>query len=200
VAWSNQGRHLGGYWVAQKPTARWHRAVDGEEATRVVVCNAPIVEGSVMAADESSASSALGEVRRAAEENVFCDRMGRMARRIRLRPWAHCDHERGWIARAVRRMLYQVATSSRKGVDRASRRWSRRRQEHRASNGPEDSWSDHDCFLQPKARCWRCGERLGQVGERIYRIQCLMTSTTSTMRLPMCGGFSAARACRGPLC
>jgi len=36
--------------------------------TRVVVCNAPIVEGSVMAATESSASSPLEKVRRAAEE------------------------------------------------------------------------------------------------------------------------------------
>src|SRR5258706_14444496 len=36
--------------------------------TRVVVCNAPIVEGSVMAATEASASSPLEKVRRAAEE------------------------------------------------------------------------------------------------------------------------------------
>lgn len=36
--------------------------------TRVVVCNAPIVEGAVMAATEASAGSSLDEVRRTAEE------------------------------------------------------------------------------------------------------------------------------------
>jgi len=36
--------------------------------TRVVVCNAPIVEGAVMAATEASAGSSLEEVRRTAEE------------------------------------------------------------------------------------------------------------------------------------
>ena len=35
---------------------------------RVVVCNAPIVEGAVMAATEASAGSSLEEVRRTAEE------------------------------------------------------------------------------------------------------------------------------------
>jgi dihydroxyacetone kinase phosphotransfer subunit len=35
---------------------------------KVVVCNAPIVEGAVMAATESSGGAALHEVRRAAEE------------------------------------------------------------------------------------------------------------------------------------
>lgn len=35
---------------------------------RVVVCNAPIVEGAVMAATEASAGSSLDEVRRTAEE------------------------------------------------------------------------------------------------------------------------------------
>src|SRR3977135_2284731 len=39
-----------------------------KKRTRGVVCNAPIVEGSVMAATESSASSPLEKVRRAAEE------------------------------------------------------------------------------------------------------------------------------------
>jgi len=36
--------------------------------SRVVVCNAPIVEGAVMAATEASAGSSLEEVRRTAEE------------------------------------------------------------------------------------------------------------------------------------
>jgi phosphoenolpyruvate---glycerone phosphotransferase subunit DhaM len=40
---------------------------DGRQ-TRVVVCNAPIVEGAVMAATEASAGSSLEEVRRTAEE------------------------------------------------------------------------------------------------------------------------------------
>jgi dihydroxyacetone kinase phosphotransfer subunit len=35
---------------------------------KVVVCNAPIVEGAVMAATESSGGSALADVRHAAEE------------------------------------------------------------------------------------------------------------------------------------
>ena len=40
---------------------------DGQQS-RVVVCNAPIVEGAVMAATEASAGSSLEEVRRTAEE------------------------------------------------------------------------------------------------------------------------------------
>lgn len=40
----------------------------GKQQTRVVVCNAPIVEGAVMAATEASAGSSLEEVRRTAEE------------------------------------------------------------------------------------------------------------------------------------
>ncbi len=40
---------------------------DGQQ-TRVVVCDAPIVEGAVMAATEASAGSSLEEVRRTAEE------------------------------------------------------------------------------------------------------------------------------------
>ena len=38
------------------------------QQSRVVVCNAPIVEGAVMAATEASAGSSLEEVRRTAEE------------------------------------------------------------------------------------------------------------------------------------
>ena len=39
-----------------------------KQQSRVVVCNAPIVEGAVMAATEASAGSSLEEVRRTAEE------------------------------------------------------------------------------------------------------------------------------------
>jgi PTS hybrid protein len=39
-----------------------------ERRGRVVVCNAPIVEGAVMAATEASAGSSLDEVRQTAEE------------------------------------------------------------------------------------------------------------------------------------
>jgi dihydroxyacetone kinase phosphotransfer subunit len=39
-----------------------------ERRNRVVVCNAPIVEGAVMAATEASAGSSLDEVRHTAEE------------------------------------------------------------------------------------------------------------------------------------
>ena len=39
-----------------------------KQRAKMVVCNAPIVEGSVMAATESSGGSTLDQVRRAAEE------------------------------------------------------------------------------------------------------------------------------------
>jgi dihydroxyacetone kinase phosphotransfer subunit len=39
-----------------------------KKRTKVVVCNAPIVEGSVMAATEASGGASLEEVRRTAEE------------------------------------------------------------------------------------------------------------------------------------
>lgn len=39
-----------------------------EKRARIAVCNAPIVEGAVMAATESSGGSPLDEVRRTAEE------------------------------------------------------------------------------------------------------------------------------------
>jgi dihydroxyacetone kinase phosphotransfer subunit len=42
--------------------------LDAERRERVVVCEAPIVEGAVMAATESSGGSPLDEVRRTAEE------------------------------------------------------------------------------------------------------------------------------------
>jgi phosphoenolpyruvate---glycerone phosphotransferase subunit DhaM len=42
--------------------------LDAERRGRVVVCNAPIVEGAVMAATEASGGSTLETVRRTAEE------------------------------------------------------------------------------------------------------------------------------------
>jgi phosphoenolpyruvate---glycerone phosphotransferase subunit DhaM len=39
-----------------------------ERRKRIVVCNAPLVEGAVIAATESSGGSSLGDVRRTAEE------------------------------------------------------------------------------------------------------------------------------------
>ena len=39
-----------------------------KQRSKIVVCNAPIVEGAVMAATESSGGSTLDQVRRAAEE------------------------------------------------------------------------------------------------------------------------------------
>jgi phosphoenolpyruvate---glycerone phosphotransferase subunit DhaM len=42
--------------------------LDAERRGRVVVCNAPIVEGAVMAATEASGGSTLEAVRRTAEE------------------------------------------------------------------------------------------------------------------------------------
>jgi dihydroxyacetone kinase DhaKLM complex PTS-EIIA-like component DhaM len=42
--------------------------LDPERQENVVICNAPIVEGAVMAATEASTGSSLAEVREAAEE------------------------------------------------------------------------------------------------------------------------------------
>jgi phosphoenolpyruvate---glycerone phosphotransferase subunit DhaM len=39
-----------------------------ERRTRVVVCNAPVVEGAVIAATEASGGSSLAAVKRSAEE------------------------------------------------------------------------------------------------------------------------------------
>ena len=44
--------------------------LDADRRGRVVVCNAPIVEGAVMAATEASGGSPLETVRRTAEELV----------------------------------------------------------------------------------------------------------------------------------
>ena len=42
--------------------------LDADRRDRVVVCNAPIVEGAVIAATEASGGSSLDVVRRTAEE------------------------------------------------------------------------------------------------------------------------------------
>jgi dihydroxyacetone kinase DhaKLM complex PTS-EIIA-like component DhaM len=42
--------------------------LDGDRARKVVVCNAPVVEGAVMAATEASGGASLAEVRATAEE------------------------------------------------------------------------------------------------------------------------------------
>ena len=42
--------------------------LEGDRAGKAVVCNAPIVEGAVIAATEASGGASLGDVRRTAEE------------------------------------------------------------------------------------------------------------------------------------
>lgn len=42
--------------------------IDGDRAARIVVCNAPIVEGAVMAATEAAGGSSLEEVKATAED------------------------------------------------------------------------------------------------------------------------------------
>lgn len=68
-AWSDAGVavlvDLGG---AETNSEMAIEMLPGGQQTRVVVCNAPIVEGAVMAATEASAGSSLEEVRRTAEE------------------------------------------------------------------------------------------------------------------------------------
>lgn len=68
-AWSEAGVailvDLGG---AETNTEMAIELLPDRQQSRVVVCNAPIVEGAVMAATEASAGSSLEEVRRTAEE------------------------------------------------------------------------------------------------------------------------------------
>ena len=55
--------------AGRRPTARWRsRCCRREQRDKVVICNAPIVEGAVMAATEASAGSSLAAVRSTAEE------------------------------------------------------------------------------------------------------------------------------------
>ena len=68
-AWSEQGVavlvDLGG---AETNSEMAIEMLPAERRDRVVICNAPIVEGAVMAATESSAGSSLATVRGTAEE------------------------------------------------------------------------------------------------------------------------------------
>jgi len=68
-AWSDRGVailvDLGG---AETNSEMAIEMLDGERARKVVVCNAPVVEGAVMAATEASGGASLAEVRATAEE------------------------------------------------------------------------------------------------------------------------------------
>ena len=69
TAWSDRGVailvDLGG---AETNSEMAIELLPAERKHKVVVCNAPIVEGAVMAATEASGGSSLEEVRRTAEE------------------------------------------------------------------------------------------------------------------------------------
>ncbi len=69
AAWSERGVavlvDLGG---AETNTEMAIEMMPAERRARIVICNAPIVEGAVMAATESSGGSSLEKVRHAAEE------------------------------------------------------------------------------------------------------------------------------------
>jgi dihydroxyacetone kinase phosphotransfer subunit len=69
AAWSEKGVavlvDLGG---AETNSEMAIELLPEERQARVVVCNAPIVEGAVMAATEASSGSTLDQVRRTAEE------------------------------------------------------------------------------------------------------------------------------------
>jgi phosphoenolpyruvate---glycerone phosphotransferase subunit DhaM len=68
-AWSDRGVailvDLGG---AETNSEMAIEMLDGNRASKVVVCNAPVVEGAVMAATEASGGATLAEVRATAEE------------------------------------------------------------------------------------------------------------------------------------
>jgi PTS hybrid protein len=68
-AWSDAGVailvDLGG---AETNSEMAIEMLDGDRAERVVVCNAPVVEGAVMAATEASGGASLAEVKATAEE------------------------------------------------------------------------------------------------------------------------------------
>lgn len=68
-AWSERGVailvDLGG---AETNSEMAIEMLDGDRARKVVVCNAPVVEGAVMAATEASGGASLAEVRATAEE------------------------------------------------------------------------------------------------------------------------------------
>jgi PTS hybrid protein len=68
-AWSERGVailvDLGG---AETNSEMAIEMLDGDRGRKVVVCNAPVVEGAVMAATEASGGASLAEVRATAEE------------------------------------------------------------------------------------------------------------------------------------
>ena len=68
-AWSDKGVailvDLGG---AETNSEMAIEMLDGDRAGKVVICNAPIVEGAVMAAAEASGGAPLEEVKKTAEE------------------------------------------------------------------------------------------------------------------------------------
>ena len=68
-AWSDRGVailvDLGG---AETNSEMAIEMLDGDRAHKVVVCNAPVVEGAIMAATEASGGASLAEVRATAEE------------------------------------------------------------------------------------------------------------------------------------
>jgi dihydroxyacetone kinase phosphotransfer subunit len=68
-AWSDKGVailvDLGG---AETNSEMAIEMLDPDRASKVVVCNAPVVEGAVMAATEASGGASLAEVRATAEE------------------------------------------------------------------------------------------------------------------------------------
>ncbi len=68
-AWSDKGVailvDLGG---AETNSEMAVELLDAERQPKVVICNAPIVEGAVMAATEASGGGSLEDVRRTAEE------------------------------------------------------------------------------------------------------------------------------------
>lgn len=68
-AWSDRGVailvDLGG---AETNSEMAIEMLDGDRNRKVVVCNAPVVEGAVMAATEASGGASLAEVRATAEE------------------------------------------------------------------------------------------------------------------------------------
>jgi PTS hybrid protein len=68
-AWSDRGVailvDLGG---AETNSEMAIEMLDSARAGKVIVCNAPVVEGAVMAATESSGGASLAEVRATAEE------------------------------------------------------------------------------------------------------------------------------------
>ena len=68
-AWSDRGVailvDLGG---AETNSEMAIEMLDGDRAGKVVVCNAPVIEGAVMAATEASSGASLAKVRATAEE------------------------------------------------------------------------------------------------------------------------------------